>query len=79
MSKQEKLLKKAKDNPGGLSFGDFETLMRRFNWVLDHQTGSHQIWYSPKKYRVSIQNRNGKAKEYQVKQFLLRLEEEANA
>lgn len=79
MSKQDKLLKKAKDNPDGMSFGDFETLMRRFKWVLDHQTGSHQIWYSPKKYRISVQNRNGKAKGYQVKQFLLRLEEETNA
>lgn len=79
MGRQEKLLKKAKDNPEDLSFGDFETLPRRCNWVLDHQTGSHQIWYSPKKYRISVQNRNGKAKGYQVKQFLLRLEVEVDA
>ncbi|TAK79144.1 MAG: type II toxin-antitoxin system HicA family toxin [Gammaproteobacteria bacterium] len=76
MGKQEKLLEKAKNNPNGLSFDDFQTLMRRYGWVLDHQKGSHQIWYSPKSYRISVQNRNGKAKEYQVKQFLLRLEEE---
>jgi hypothetical protein len=49
MGKKNKLLEKARENPDGLSFGDFETLMRRFKWVLDHQTGSHQIWYSPNK------------------------------
>lgn len=76
MSKQEKLLEKAKNNPEGLSFEDFQTLMTRHGWVLDHQKGSHQIWYSPKSYRISVQNRNGKAKGYQVKQFLAKLEEE---
>jgi len=57
-------------------FEDFQTLMKRFKWVLDHQRGSHQIWYSPKSHRISVQNWNGKAKGYQVKQFLARLEEE---
>jgi len=76
MSKQEKLLIKAKNNPDGLSFADLQTLMMRCGWVHDHQSGSHQIWYSPKLYRISVQNRNGKAKGYQVRQFLLRLEAE---
>ncbi len=77
MTKSEKLLIKAKNNPDGLSFADFQTLMTRSGWVIDHQSGSHQIWYSPTTYRISVQNRNGKAKGYQVKQFLLRLEEES--
>jgi len=76
MTKEEKLLVKAKNNPNGLSFEDFHTLMQRNGWILDHQKGSHQIWYSPKSYRISVQNRAGKAKGYQVKQFLTRLEEE---
>ena len=76
MTKQEKLLVKANNNPDGLSFSDFQTLMLRFGWIMDHQSGSHQIWYSPKSFRVSVQNRNGKAKGYQVKQFLARLAEE---
>jgi len=67
---------KSKNNPDGLSFTDFQTMMLHCGWVKDHQSGSHQIWYSPKLYRISIQNRNGQAKGYQVKQFLLRLEEE---
>lgn len=76
MTKHEKLLFKAKNNPSDLRFSEFQTLMQRCGWKLDHQTGSHQIWYSPKASRLSIQNRAGKAKGYQVKQFLLQLEEE---
>jgi predicted RNA binding protein YcfA (HicA-like mRNA interferase family) len=76
MGKKEKLLDKALNNPSGLSFDDFCTLMLHQGWVMDHQRGSHQIWYSPKSYRLSVQNRDGKAKGYQVKQFLTRLEEE---
>ena len=76
MTKKEKLLEKAENHPNGLSFEDFQTLMKRYGWVVDHQRGSHQIWYSPKFYRLSVQNWNGKAKGYQVKQFLTRLETE---
>lgn len=78
MSKKEKLLNKALNNPGGLSFDDFCILMKNQGWNLDHQRGSHQIWYSPKTYRLSVQDRKGKAKSYQVKQFLTRLEEEGS-
>lgn len=76
MSKKEKLLRDAISNPNGLSFDDFCTLMKHQGWCLDHQRGSHQIWYSPRLYRISVRNRNGKAKSYQVKQFLVRLNEE---
>lgn len=78
MEKFEKLLHKAKNSPDGLSFNDFRTLMKSCGWLEDHQTGSHQIWYSPAKYRISIQNRKGKAKSYQVKQFLTRYYDEVN-
>jgi len=76
MTRKEKLLKKARDNPNGLSFTDFVTLMKQAGWVLDHQSGSHQIWYSENGHRISVQNRKGKAKGYQVKQFLVALNEE---
>jgi hypothetical protein len=78
MSKHEKLLQKAKNNPQGLSFNEFKTLLSRCGWIEDHQTGSHCIWYSPRAFRLSIQNKNGMAKSYQVKQFLIRYEEEGN-
>ena len=70
MGKKEKLIAKACNNPSGLSFDEFCTLMSRSGWVLDHQTGSHQIWYSHHGNRISVQNKAGKAKGYQVKQFL---------
>lgn len=76
MSKKEKLLNKAINNPEGLSIDDFYTLMKHHGWMLDHQSGSHQIWYSAELFRLCIQNRNGKAKGYQVRQFLSRLEKE---
>jgi len=74
MSKKEKLLDKARRNPQGLKFGDFETLLKQCGWTFDHQRGSHQIWYSPGRYRLSVQNRKGMAKGYQVRQFLSQFE-----
>ena len=43
MSKKEKLLLKARNNPKGLTFDEFCRLLRDGGWVQDHQTGSHQI------------------------------------
>jgi hypothetical protein len=61
----------------GLSFGKFQTLLRQAGWTFDHQKGSHQIWYSPTGYRLPLQEgRSGKAKGYQVEQFLEQYEVE---
>jgi hypothetical protein len=76
VTKRKKLLAKARNNPSGLSFDDFRTLLAQADWTFDHQTGSHWIWYSPTGYRLSIQNRNGQAKGYQVEQFLAQYEVE---
>ena len=78
MSKKTKLLEKAERNPGGLSIKEFRLLMTQSGWSLDHQKGSHEIWYSPDGARVSVQNCKGKAKSYQGKQFLFKLAEENN-
>ncbi len=68
---------RARNNPRGLSLADLVALLRQAGWTFDHQTGSHQIWYSPAGYRLSIQEaRNGKAKGYQVEQFLAQHEVE---
>jgi predicted RNA binding protein YcfA (HicA-like mRNA interferase family) len=77
MTKKEKLLARAMSNPKGLSLGEFQTLLRQTGWTLDHQKGSHRIWYSPTGYRLSVQEgRSGKAKGYQVEQFLRQYEVE---
>jgi len=78
VDKLEKLLEAARNNSNGLSFKDFEALLRRARWVLDRQKGSHQIWYSQKNSLLSIQPRGGRAKGYQVKQFLEVYDRESN-
>lgn len=70
MGQHTKLFSKAKRNPEGISFSEFQTLMTQFGWIKDRQKGSHQIWYSADGMRISIQNRKGMAKGYQVRQFL---------
>ena len=71
MTRSDKLLESARNNPAGLRFDDFKTLLHRLGWTPDRQEGSHLIWYSPKGSRLPIQEgRSGKAKPYQVKQFL---------
>ena len=77
MGKKEKLLDKARRNPKGLRLAEFEALLDKCGWTFDHQTGSHQIWYSQKGARISIQPmQDGKAKRYQVEQFLVAFDEE---
>lgn len=79
MGRRDKLLEKAQRNPDGLRFGELETLMQGCDWILDRQRGSHRIWKSPKGARLPVQEgKNGKAKGYQVKQFLT-IDEEENA
>ncbi len=76
MGRKEKILKKARNNPHGLKFKEFEMLLRQCDWVFDHQRGSHHIWYSPAFHPLPIQPKGNMAKAYQVKQFLKRLDEE---
>jgi len=78
MSRYEKLIAKARRNPDGVSFSEFETLMSHYGWIKDRQRGSHQIWYSTKGERLSVQTRKGMAKGYQVKQFLSFMKEETD-
>ncbi len=72
MNRKDRLLAKAKNNPNGLRFGEFETLLSQCGWMFRRQTGSHRYWYSPH----SIQSSGGNAKGYQVRQFLKRYDEE---
>ena len=77
MTRRDNLLARAINNPKGLSFAELQTLLRQAGWTLDHQKGSHQIWYSPKGRRFAIQQaESGTAKGYQVEQFLVQYEVE---
>lgn len=70
MTKTDKLLDKARNNPAGLGFDEFETLLGRLGWHKDRQSGSHRIYIAPGGQRLSIQPRGAQAKAYQVRQFL---------
>jgi hypothetical protein len=70
MTKQDKLLEQARNNPASLRFSDFEALLAGSGWILRRQRSSHRLWYSPQGYRLPIQDENGQAKPYQVRQFL---------
>ena len=54
-----------------IPFREFEQLLRAFGFELARTSGSHRIYVHPLVERpLSIQNRAGEAKPYQVRQFL---------
>jgi predicted RNA binding protein YcfA (HicA-like mRNA interferase family) len=74
-----RLLEEARNNPGGMSFKNFEHLMNLKGWKYRRQKGSHRLWYSPAGFRLPVQPRGNKAKAYQVRQFLKQLDHESGA
>jgi predicted RNA binding protein YcfA (HicA-like mRNA interferase family) len=76
MDRLEKLLDRARRSRSGLSFPDFEALMKHAGWTFKRQKGSHRLWCSPSAYRLPVQPVRGKAKEYQVRQFLTQYDKE---
>jgi hypothetical protein len=75
----EKLIAKARRSPQNIRFEEFETLLRHAGWAFDRQAGSHRIWISTARFRLSIQETSGNAKAYQVRQFLAQYDREAKA
>jgi predicted RNA binding protein YcfA (HicA-like mRNA interferase family) len=76
--KKRKLLEKALSSPNNLRFGDMRTLVEAFGFALDRVSGGHHIFTHPSiPELVNPQNYKGKAKPYQVRQFL-ELEEQHN-
>jgi predicted RNA binding protein YcfA (HicA-like mRNA interferase family) len=72
MATKRKLFLKALNNPLGLRFGDFTRLVEAFGFRLLRINGSHHVFA-----RAGIQEivnaqptKDGKAEEYQVRQFL---------
>ena len=61
-----------------VSFDDFTGLVRAFGFVLVRKNGSHNIYARPDvEQLVNLQDVNGQAKPYQIRQFL-RLVEKYN-
>ena len=68
---RKKLLQKILSGSKNISFKDFVSLLESFGFELSRTNGSHNIYKHKKANElVNIQNVAGKAKAYQIKQFL---------
>ncbi|MGB3788314.1 MAG: type II toxin-antitoxin system HicA family toxin [Phormidesmis sp.] len=71
MSKKQKLLRQILNNQKNVSFPDLVSLVKSFGFTLSRVSGSHHIFTHPDiPNLVNIQDVKGKAKPYQVRQFL---------
>jgi predicted RNA binding protein YcfA (HicA-like mRNA interferase family) len=69
--KPTKLLHKALNSPRNLRFAELQQLAMAFGFVLDRISGSHYIFtHDQIPELVNLQNYKGKAKPYQIKQFI---------
>jgi len=68
----DELLKQMRTNPKGVRFADLERVCQAFFGQPRQSGGSHQSYKTPwaGDPRVNIQNFQGQAKPYQVKQVL---------
>ena len=71
-----KILGQVLRGSGNVRFRDFCGLIRAFGFRLDRISGSHHIFVHPNvPTLVNVQNVGGKAKPYQMRQFLKLVEE----
>jgi len=71
MSGNEKVLQKILAGSKNVRFGDMTTLAKAFGFRLARISGSHHIFtHSGVRKLLNLQNVHGKAKPYQIKQFL---------
>ena len=76
MTRAPKLLAKALRQHNNLRFTELVALAEAFGFELDRVSGSHHIYKHPKiGERLNLQDVRGKAKAYQVRQFLDLVEE----
>lgn len=63
---------KLRENPSNVDFADLEMVCRHYFGIPRQTGGSHMIFKTPwaGDPRINIQNREGSAKTYQVKQVL---------
>lgn len=75
---EKKLFIKIMNNLNNVDFNDFVRILNKFGFKLNRVRGSHNIYVNSKVDEIiNIQNVNGKAKSYQIKQFF-RLVEKYN-
>ncbi len=68
---KKKLLEKASSGSKNIQFSEMVTLVEAFGFRLSRVNGSHHIFVHPNvREIVNLQEVNGKAKPYQIRQFL---------
>lgn len=60
----------------GCSFTDFQRLIEAYGFEYSHKTGSHMYYHHPTIGKLDVQARKGKAKWYQIEQFIDRTKNE---
>jgi predicted RNA binding protein YcfA (HicA-like mRNA interferase family) len=74
--KPRKILEKLLGGSLNISFADMQRLVEAFGFRLSRVSGSHYIYAHPDvRELVNLQNDRGKAKPYQIRQFLKLVEE----
>jgi len=74
--KKQKLLQKLLSGTKNVRFSEAIALAEAFGFRLDRINGSHHIFIHPEiPELLNLQNDNGKAKPYQIKQLLQLVEE----
>jgi predicted RNA binding protein YcfA (HicA-like mRNA interferase family) len=69
--KRRKVLRRIVANMKNVKFTDFVSLVEGFGFELDRVNGSHHIFKHPGiPELINLQEVNGEAKPYQIKQFL---------
>lgn len=69
--KKRKLLEKALTGSKNMRFNEMVTLIEAFGFHLSRVSGSHHIFVHPQvRELVNLQDVNGQAKPYQIRQFL---------
>lgn len=69
--KKRKLLEKILAGSKNVRFNDMVTLVEAFGFRLSRISSSHHIFFHPQvRELVNLQNVAGKAKPYQIRQFL---------
>jgi len=69
--KKQKVLQRILNNPKNVRFLEAKSIVEAFGFKLSRISGSHHIFTRPDVLEiVNLQNVNGRAKSYQVKQFL---------
>ena len=73
---KRRLLEKALSGSKNISFKDMTSLVESFGFHLSRVRGSHFIFAHPQiPELVNLQEKNGKAKPYQVREFLQLVEQ----